>query len=244
MKIGFLLFSLAILGACAKPPLLSTAKSPAEAFAECHEYTESKDFLKASECFELLKSRYPGTPEAIEAEIEIADNYFSQKDYLVAVEAYKAFARLHPVYHRINYVYYRIGQCYLKATPKSIDRDQQYLDDAIHYLTLTMNDSESTHREIAREQWTHARKRIAERSFYIGRFYFRTGEYLSAIPRFEEVVTKYTDLGLDEQALYYLGRSYLKIDRKDKALDILGVFDQHFPESRYRKKLARKTGIR
>lgn len=239
-KISCLIFLLTL--ACTKPPLLSKAKSAEEAYTECHRYTEDKVFEKANECLELLKSRYPGSPEAIEAEIEIADNYFRQKDYLVAVESYRAFARLHPVSPRIDYVYYRTGQSYLKESPKAVDRDQQYLDDAIHFFTLTMSDTNSEYREVAKEKWTEARRRLAARSFYVGRFYYRTGEYLAAIPRFEEIITKHNDLGFDEKALYYLGRSYLHLGQKDKCLDILTIFDQHFPNSSYRRRLARKAG--
>lgn len=241
MKKVLLSLFLAMLGiSCTKPPMLSTAKNAQEAYEECRGYTESHNYEKANQCFELLKSRYGGTIEAIEAEIEIADNYFRDKDYLVAAEAYKGFAKLHPAYQRIDYVYYRTGQSFLKESPKSIDRDQQYLDDAIHYFTLSMNDPGSEYREIAREKWIEVRKRLAARTFYIGRHYFRSKEYRSAIPRFEEIVYQYPRLGFDEKALYLLGRSYLGLGKKEKCQDVLMVFDQHYPKSRYRKKLARR----
>jgi outer membrane protein assembly factor BamD len=232
-----------VVWGCAKPALLSKAKTAEVAFEECHSYTTAKSYDIANECFELLRSRFPGTAEAVEAEIETADNYYRQKDYLVAVEAYKNFARLHPTYERVDYVYYRIGQSYFKESPKAIDRDQQYLGDAIHYFTLTMNYPASIHKGIAREKWTEARRRIAERAFYVGRFYYRMGEFISAIPRFEEIVTKYSELGFDEKALYYLGRSYLELGEKDKSINILEVFDKHFPKSQLRGKLAKRIGV-
>ncbi|MBI2981624.1 MAG: outer membrane protein assembly factor BamD [Deltaproteobacteria bacterium] len=228
---------------CTKPPMLSTAKNAQDAYEECHEYTEAGHYEKANQCFDLLRSRFSGTTEAIEAEIEIADNYFRQKDYLVSAEAYRGFAKLHPAYKRIDYVYYRTGQSYLKESPKSIDRDQQHLDDAIHYFTLTMNDPASEHREIAREKWLESRKRLAGRVFYIGRHYYRAAEYRAAIPRFEEILYQYPYLGYDEEALYLLGRSYLKLGNKEKCRDILAAFDKHYPKSRYRKKLARRLDL-
>lgn len=223
--------------------MLSKANSAGEAYEECLRYSKKKLYEKTQQCFELLRSRYPGTVEAIEADIEIADNYFRQKDHLVAAEAYKNFARLHPAYDRIDYVYYRTGLSYLKESPKAIDRDQDHLEPAIHYFSLTLSSPQSEFREAARQYWNEARRRMALRTFYIGRFYYRTQEYLAAIPRFEEVVMKHSDLGLDEESLYYLGTSYLKIGRRDKSLEIVSVFDQHFPKSRYRKRLARKLGV-
>ena len=244
MKRFILLILVSGLAACTKPPMLSTAKTAAEASKECHAYSEDKDFEHAAQCLELLKSRYAGTPEAADAEIELADNSYHQKDYLIAADAYKTFAKLHPTHSRIDYVYYRTGLSYLKESPKGIDRDQEYLDDAIHYFVLTLNTTGSQYRDIAREKWVEARQRLARRSYYIARFYYRSGEYLSAIPRFEEIVTKFSELGLDEKALYFLGRSYDALGKKDKALEIVSVFDQHFPGSKYRKKLAGKIGIK
>lgn len=95
----------------------------------------------------------------------------------------------------------------------------------------------------SREKWRGVREKIAKRHFYVGRFYYRTGEYLSAIPRFQEVVTNYSGLGLDERALYLLGDSYVRLSEKERALDILSVFEKHFPESSYRKKLAKRIGV-
>jgi outer membrane protein assembly factor BamD len=86
--------------------------------------------------------------------------------------------------------------------------------------------------------------RIAKRHFYIGRFYHKTGEYKAAIPRFQEILTNYTGLGLDEKSLYLMGESYERIKEKERALEILSVFEQHFPESRYRKKLASKLDVK
>jgi len=67
MKRLLLLLSLAAVYACTKPPMLSTAKNAVDAYQECHKYTEDKNYEKAHQCFELLRSRYPGTLEAIEA---------------------------------------------------------------------------------------------------------------------------------------------------------------------------------
>lgn len=222
---------------------MSSAGSADEAYEECHALSEKKDYDEANECFEVLKSRFAGTRASYEADLEIGDNYFRKKEFLLAAETYLAFAKLHPAHEKIDYAYYRIGLSYLRESPKAVDRDQQYLDDAIHYLEFAAGNHESSVTDVAKEKLTEARTRIAKRHFYIGRFYWRTGEYLSAIPRFQEIVTHYTGLGLDEKALYLMGRSYLGLSQKDKALDMLSVFEQHFPTSPYRKHLAKKIGV-
>ena len=208
--------ALLALAGCAKRPYLSGVKEAEAGYAECHRYTEKKKFTKANECLELFRSRFRASPLAAEAELEVADNYFRQKDYLVAAEAYQSFAKVHPAHDKIDYVYYRAGLCYLKEAPKAIDRDQHDLGDALHYLELAKGFPKSSYSGVIQEKYMEARTRIARRHFYIGRFYYRREEYLAAIPRFEEVVTHYTELGLDERSLYYLGRSYLGLSQKEK----------------------------
>ncbi len=231
-----------LFASCAKKPFLASSKNADDAYRECHALSEGKDYEDSNKCFEILKSRFGSSHLAYDADLEIADNYFRKKDYLLAAETYLSFAKLHPTHEKVGYSYYRIGLSYLRESPKAIDRDQQYLDTAIHYLELAIDQS-GPFKEVAREKWREARTRIAKRLFYIGRFYYRTDEYQSAIPRLQDVVTNYNGLGLDEKALFLLGDSYVHLSEKEKALEILSVFEQHFPKSPYRKKLSKKIGV-
>lgn len=236
---------LALVGwGCGHRPYLSNSKSADEAYKECHRFSVAKDYEKANECFEVLKSRFGGSLAASEADVEIADNYFRKGDYLLAAETYIAFAKLHPTHEKVGYSYYRIGLCYLRENPKPIDRDQKYLATAIQYFELALPNVSGDLKDLVREKWTEARTRIARRHFYIGRFYYKTGEYWAAIPRFQEVVTNYSGLGLDEKSLFFMGNSFLHLSEKERALEVLGVFEQHFPNSRYRKHLASDIGVK
>ena len=254
MKKQLLLFAAVIVvlvgSACGHRPYLSSSKTAEDAYEECHRFSESKDYEKANECFEVLKSRFGGSRAAYDADIEIGDNYFRKGDYLLAAETYIAFTKLHPSHEKAGYAYYRIGLCYLRENPKSIDRDQKYLETAIQYFELALPQASQAPqvsgdlKDLVREKWTEARSRIPRRHYYIGRFYHKTGEYRAAIPRFQEVVTNYSGLGLDEKSLFLMGDSYVHLSEKERALEILGVFEQHFPNSRYRKKLASRLDIR
>lgn len=243
-KILLLGASILLFPACAKAPYLSSAKSSQAAFEECRRFSEKKDFEKASECFELLKSRFAGSSESAEADLEIADNYFRKKDFLLAAESYAAFIKLHPAHERVGYAYYKAGLSYFREAPKAVDRDQQKLKDSIPYLETAVESAGGDLNAVAQEKLKDVRRRLAQREFYVGRYYYRTGEFISAIPRFQEILANYTGLGLDEKTLYLLGDSYRKLALKEKGLEILSVFDQHFPQSDYRKKLAGKLGVK
>lgn len=210
---------------------------------ECRKLAENKDYDRSNECLEVLKSRFGGSQAAYEADLEMGDNLFRKKEYLLASETYLTFTKLHPTNEKVGYALYRIGVCNLRQNPKSIDRDQKFLESAVQYFEAALNRTSGDLRELVKEKLAEARTRIARRHFYIGRFYYRTGEYIAAIPRFNEVVTHYSGLGLDEKSLYFMGESYMRLKEKERALEILSVFEQHFPQSQYRHKLANRLKV-
>lgn len=240
---GLVLIS-GFLGACATLPLLSGVNDPAVAMKECDGLADKKDYEESTKCYELLKGRFAGSPEAIEADIKIADNLYRQDDFLVAAESYAGFIKIHPTHSRLDYVYYRAGLCFLKGSPKAIDRDQQYLDNAVAYLEGNMvRFPANEYYNVSKEKWVEARTRLGRHDLYVGRFYYKTGEYLAALPRFQTVIERYADIGLDEAAYYFMGRTQLKLSRKEKALEALEALYKRYPASPYRKKLAAKLGL-
>lgn len=205
---------------------------------QCLELLKNKKRDKAIQCLEAYKSRHYGEASGILADLSIADAHFDKKEYLVAAEAYEIFIQTNPYHERAAYAYYKGGLSYLKATPKSIDRDQTYLDGAVRMLqTATSYYKNSEYTDLAQAALNEARLKQAERHFYIGRFYYRFKEYLAAAPRFQTIVTDYSQLGLDEESFYYLIQSLKKTEQKDLAEKFLQVFRESYPNSKYVKRL-------
>ena len=241
--IGSVLCSLLGTGCAEKEPF-NASLPPQDLYAQCETLQNKKKHDNAVNCFETLKSRYPGTAEAALANLKIGDVHFQKKEYLVAAETYRSFIKLYPAHSRLDYAYYRAGLSYLKESPKAIDRNQEYLDDAIRYFEIILKYyPQSKFYPINKEQWEEARRRVASRAYYVGRFYYRGGEYLAAIPRFTEVYQEYPGLGIDEKALYYLALSHLKLNQKLAALEVYQILAGRFSESRYAERLAGKLDI-
>lgn len=228
-----------LLTACGGDGKFSLAKSTAASeISACLQKMKKKKYEDAIQCFEVYRSINLGSEQAALASLAIGDAYFLKKEYLVAAEAYNLFIEQHPNNSQVPYAYYRAGQCYLKEAPKSVDRDQAYVDSAIKALGAVVNYyPNSEYANIAAEYYREARSRLARRTFSIGRFYYKYGEYLAAIPRFETVLTDFPQLGLDEKSFYYLIQSFKKTAQQDLAAKYYDLFQQHFPQSDYVKKL-------
>lgn len=207
--------------------------------SECLALLKKKKSDKAIKCFESYKSRNVGSSSAAVADLAIADAYFAKKDFLVAAEAYQVFIESYQHHESLPYAYYRAGLSYLRESPNAIDRDQNYLDSAVQYLGIVVKYySNSSYYQMASESYDEARLKLAQRHFYIGRFYFRGKEFLAAIPRFQTIVTDFPKLGLDEQSFYYLITALAKTDQKDIASQYLEIFKTHYPESKFIKRTA------
>lgn len=184
----------------------------------CATLSEKKKFEEAIECLEVYKSRYRGAAQADEAELFIGDNFFQKKDYLLAAESYDSFTKNHPTHPRADYALYRMGLAYLLEAPKAIDRDQQYLGDALHAFEQHLAYFPQSHyRSEVSARFADARSRLARRYFYIGKFYYRTGEYRAAVPRLETVVDQFGDLPEGRTAYLFAVRALLALGERSSA---------------------------
>jgi len=245
-KIKFISLGLILaiaISACSKEELKIGRNNPQAEIQKCMKLSEDKQFEEAVECLEIFKSRFPRTQFSTQAEISIGDNYFKQKEYLLAADSYMMFTRLHPRSPSIDYAYYMLGLSYLKETPKAIDRDQQYLDEAIYYLTIAVKRfPKSKYRNDAVRDLKDARTRVAERTYYIGNFYYRTGEYKSAIPRFIDVINDYPETHIVPKSLYKLVVSAGKMQQVEDAKLFYSKLEIHHPDSKWTKKAEEKLG--
>lgn len=236
-----IVLSLSVLFGCGKEKI-SVGKGDATGeFKECMRLSSKGKFEDSIQCFEMFKARYPQTTQGQEAELMIGDVQFSKKEYLLAAESYQAFLRLYPTHPKADYAYYRSGVAYYKESPKAIDRDQAYLDDAIGQLRMVLRRyPSSAYAELSRATLHVALNRVAKRHFYIGRFYFRTGEYLAAIPRFQEVAANFPDSGLADLALYRIIEANLGLGRFNEAKIAFSDLSTKFSRSKYVKPAERK----
>ena len=230
----FLLLS----ASCAKKPVVIGRDNPAQEIEKCTKLSNKKHFKEAVECLEVFKSHFPKSEWGVEAELYIGDNYFRQKEYLLAADSYQSFIKLHPTHPKIDYAYFKSGLSYLKQTPKAIDRDQEYLDAAmVNFEIVKRNFSDSVYANVNNEDLMDARKRVAEKNFYVGHFYYRTGEYIAAIPRFQIVAKDHRDSGLADKSLYFITRANLKLSRLEDAKESFSTLSVEYPSSKYVKEL-------
>lgn len=239
-KLEFLIALSMLLAGCAKEIVPVGKGDPTGEFKACLDLSAKGKYEDAIQCMEMFKARYPKTPEGIEALIKIGDAQFSKKEYLLAAESYQAFIRLYPTHSRVDYAYYRTGVSYFKESPKAIDRDQEYLTNAIDNLKVVVLQYPRSDYFVPSEATLNvALKRIARRHFYVGKFYYKTGEYIACISRFREVAEVFPNSGLADLSLYYVVEANLKLKRIEDAKNAYSELAMRYPRSKYLDKTER-----
>lgn len=225
------------LTSCAKEEYQIGREDPEVEVQKCIHLSQKKHYDQAVECLEIFKSRFPNTAQGQEAGLRIADTYFVQHQYLLAADAYLAFTKLNPLHPKTEYAYYRAGFSYLKEAPKAIDRDQQYLRKAKSALKKALKlSAQGTYKDLTLQAMKEADRRLAKRLFYIGRFYYRTGEYKAAVPRLEELFQKYPKAEIAPKALYYLTKSQLALNKQEEARQAVQNLIENYPNNDWTKK--------
>lgn len=227
----------AFLAGCAQEKLQIGREDPGQEIQKCAWLSKKKKYNEAVECLEIFKSRFPDSAEGQEAALRIADTYFVQKQFLLAADAYFEFTKLNPLHPKTEYAYYRAGLSYFNEAPKAIDRDQQYLFKAKETLQLARRvGGQGTYQDLISKALSDIDERLAERLFYVARFYYRTQEYLSAIPRLEDLVEQYPASALIPKGLFYLAQCHLKLEQKEEAGVAVQQLSQNFPNNPWTKR--------
>ena len=190
--------------------------TPQAAYEEGVRLLEKKKYERSAEAFRRFKEEFPLSTYTPLAELRLADSLYFDKNYAEAIVQYDEFKKLHPTHPEIPYAIYQVGMCYLKQM-RSVDRDQTVTEKALEQFRYVVeNFSQSKNVSDARAKMQLCQRQLAEQEFYIGHFYYRMGHYKAALGRFEEILKKYPDLGMEKKIKPYMVTCQEKIAKEEK----------------------------
>lgn len=223
----FIAFALTACSSSEKKP-----DTPEALFAVAQDFEKEERFEIAIQRYQDVKNKFPYSALATQAELAIADVHYKQEAWPEAQVSYQAFRELHPKHPRIDYVIYQIGMSFFQQLPESVDRDLTLAKDAIAaFDEVVTKYPHSENAKDAQEKRRTSLERLAGKEDYIGDFYFRRAQYVSALPRYEGLLQKYPGLGFDARALSRAAISAHKTDQGEKARKYLAVLKSKFPDS-------------
>ncbi|MDO3379228.1 outer membrane protein assembly factor BamD [Geoalkalibacter halelectricus] len=226
-----LLLSLGVLACAPKQP--AAPRTAEQYLREGEDFFERRLYDRAIESWQKVRDSYYSPELNVIAELKIAEAYFLAERYVEAATAYEDFLRQHPDHARTPDVLYHLGLSYYRQM-LSIDRDQTATQNALAtFELLTTKYPNDPRREEVGFLMQRCRDHLAASELYVGRFYFRTGQYEAAVRRLERLFVKYPNFFERDEAYFYLGRAYLEANQREQAVDTFNTLFREFPQSQF-----------
>ena len=230
LRKSFLLFSIALLAACANIPIET---QPAAIYKEGEDLYANKRYDDAIAQYKKVRDAYASTELSSSAELRIADAYFEAERFIEASSAYDEFRKLHPVHVKAPYALYRMGLSnYEQIT--GIDRDQTPQKNAmIHFEDFLKKYPKSEYAVDVKDKLESVRLQQLQYEQYVARFYYRTEKYNSATKRLEDALVNYPKNPLHDETWFLLGACRLQNGSPDKAREAFNKLSTEFPDSKF-----------
>ena len=158
------------------------------------------------------------------------------KDYDKAIEGAQRFLSIHPGNKDAPYAYYLIALCYYEQIA-DVDRDQKITEEALTALTEVQRRYPNTeYAQDARLKVDLVNDHLAGKEMQIGRFYERSGRWLAAEIRFQNVIDKSQPTSHTPEALYRLTETNLALGIPAEAKKYAAVLGSNYPGSEWYQK--------
>ena len=186
-----------------------------------------KDWQAAAKYFQFIKSRFPYSRYAVLAELRLADAEFGADQHLNAIDDYRAFATLHPTHEMVvnGYTSLRIAEAFVEQLPgdmwllpPSFEKDQSATEEAETELRRFLDKyPDSPFHKRGQELLIKVGRRLAEHEWYVARYYWDRGKAMGTVLRLRRLIERYPGTGHDVDAMWLLGKAYVKVGMPDRA---------------------------
>lgn len=169
---------------------------------------KEKETEEAKAKIQLLLEDYPDSKERTAATMLLADIHYSGQEYEEAKFHYQKFIELYPAHQFVDRAHFYKAMTHFKLTDLA-SRDLTPVNSALEGFERFEQDfPKSPYIKKAKEKITKCLDILAQNIFEIGKFYFRTGSYQSAILRLKRLKVEYPNHSYNLEAEFLLGESY------------------------------------
>lgn len=202
---------------------------------------DSGNYSGAIKLYEALEARYPFGRYAQQTQLDIAYAYYKDNETAQTVTATDRFIKLHPNHPNLDYALYLKGLAYFKPdlgifgdllNLDNADRDPKALRESFEvFKDLVVRYPDSGYAPDARIRMTYLVNALAKHDLSVARYYFNRGGYLAAVNRTQNIVQRYPQAGVLEEALVISIQAYEKMGMPDLAADSKRILEKNFPKN-------------
>lgn len=221
-----ILFTALIVSSC------SSTKPGAEEiqsqFDRAKQFLEKKRYLRAQEEFNNVAIRSLHTELGDDAQFYLAESYFLNEEYVLAIAEYDRLIRRMGFSEFVQKARWRVCQCYVEQSPKYF-HEQSSTERALSKLQEFLDDyPNSEFNEEALNTISEMRNKLATKLYESGRLYIKMQEYESAIITYKDLLTKFYDTEIVDDARLQIIKCHTLTGDIEKAVDYLATNRNQF----------------
>ena len=211
-------------------------------YAAAKERLDSGQPKIAAALFDEVERQHPYSPWARRAQLMSAFSYYAAADYNKSVDAARRFLEIHPGNKDAPYAYYLIGLSYYEQI-SDVERDQKITLQAKTSLQEVSRRFPGTeYASDARLKLDLVEDHLAGKEMEIGRYYERSGKWIAAQIKFQNVVENYQTTSHAPEALYRLVETSLSLGIPAEAQKYAAVLGSNYPGNEWYEKAYKLMG--
>ncbi len=216
-KIFLLALSVVLLGSCNKKSVNIYKLSAEDQFKYAKRFFDKGDYYRAKTNFNIIVLNNPGNIIIEKAQFYLAESYYYDKEYVLAIQEYFKLIRSLPQSEFIDDAAFKIGMCYYKLSP-NYALDQEYTQKAIsHFQQFIYDYPNSDLVSKAEIILKECMEKLAKKEFKTGELYRKMGYYDSAVISFQSLIEKYPESKFVPEAIYWIGVCNMKMKKWEDA---------------------------
>ncbi|HTQ26262.1 MAG TPA: outer membrane protein assembly factor BamD [Candidatus Binataceae bacterium] len=194
------------------------------------------DYKGAAIYFQKLIDQYPFSPYAEDAELKIGLAAYQQKHYAEAISSLGDFEKMHPTSKEIELASYYLAMAHYDQIGRP-DQDQSNTEQALEqFEVIERRYPETGFAALAHQQIAICREMLARHQLLIGDFYYKKANFRAAESRLAELMQKWPDTPVGDEALFQLGTTLEKEGKKYSAAQAFTAVVLHYPGTTYAAK--------
>lgn len=206
---------------------------PDQLIALGKQFSKKQDYIKAKESFKQVLEDFPDSKERVQALMLLANATYLDREYEEAKFHYKKFIELYPVKSYVDRAHFYKAMCDFRLM-EIATRDQTNTHAALEgFDDFIKKFPKSPFYPKAVQKREETLQVLAQSVFEIGKFYYRTGAYQSAIARLENVRETYPNQKFVDEATFLIAESYYEEENFGKAVETYKELINKHPKSRY-----------
>tara|TARA_B100000378_G_C18028120_1_gene406575 strand:+ start:501 stop:1235 length:735 start_codon:yes stop_codon:yes gene_type:complete len=181
------------------------------------DYLDEEKYVKAQDEFKFVLSRGTGTDYGDDAQFFLAESYFLNDQFILAIKEYENLTRkmaFSPFFEKSRF---RTCEAYRFESPDYF-KDQTYTEKALERYQEFLDDfPTSEYSQTVTESMSDLRNKLAMKLYETGILYLKMDEFEPARMSFNRVLDQYYDTDIVEKVHFGVIQSFVKDNKLEQA---------------------------